>query len=393
MGEAKRRRDHDQLVALAAYAVVAFDEPAEGQQRVAPTEFRLFHAGVNHTAKGDFLFDDVAAESVMAAYAARNHSVPMMGDYEHQSLATPPMKALASATQFVPEVRRGSGGGPELWATQVQWTDDAKRELEAGQYRLYSPAFVPDKDGRIASLINFALTNLPASYEIAPLVAASANTPTGEPAMDEKELKALKDQVAELGARCEKMNALCLKRLGKSFDDWSKEEDAEHEEAKAKLTALSSFQGKVMELAGKTDPAEALGAVALAVTQGQEFVALKQKMVADAAKALETEFSAMVDAAVAQGKLAPAGPVSKEFFVSLKAEFGTEKALVALKKAVPANAEPIIQLTAPREPNPSSAVSGTQIEIASNCGGRFGGVNQFKALREAEEKRAGNPAA
>lgn len=376
MGEAKRRREHEQLVALAAYAVLPFADPAEGQQRVAPTEFRLFHAGTNHTSKGDFLFDDVAAESVMAAYAAQHKTVPLMGDYEHQSLASPPIKAVASATQWVPEIRRDANGGAELWATQVQWTDDARGELESGKYRLYSPAFVPDKDGRIAALINFALTNLPASYEIAPLVAASANTPTGEPAMDEKELKALKDKVEELSSRCEKMNALCLKRLGKSFDDWAKEEGDEHEEAKAKLTALSAFQGKVAELTGKTDPAEALGVVALAVTQGKEFVALKQKMADDATAALEKDFTATVDAAVAAGKLPPAGPVSKEFFVSLKADFGTEKALAALKKAIPA--EPIVQLTAPREPIPQSAVDPMQITIAANCAGRFGGVEAFK---------------
>lgn len=373
------------MVALAAYAVAAFDEPADGK-RVAPTEFRLFHAGVNHTAKGDFLFDDIAAEAVMAAYASRNHSVPLMGDYEHQSLATPPMKALASATQFVPEVRRGSGGGPELWATQVQWTDDARRELEAGQYRLYSPAFIPDENGRIAALINFALTNLPASYEIAPLVAASAGaTNPNEDTDMEEELKALK-------AKVEKMNALCLKRLGKSFDDWAAEEAEEHEAAKAKLTALSVFQGKVLEATGKTDPSEALGVVALAVTQSKEFVELKQRMATEAAAALDKEFTSTLDAAVAAGKIPPAGPVSKEFFVGLKADLGTEKALATLKKAIPA--EPIVTLSAsaPREPNPSAAVSAVEVTIASQMGGRFGGTQQFKALREAQEKaRAGAP--
>lgn len=361
------------MVALAAYSVAPFESPADGK-RVAPTEFRLFHAGINHTSKGDFLCDDVAAQLVMEAYAADHQSVPLMGDYEHQSLVSPPIKAVASATQWVPEVRRDANGGPELWATQVQWTDDARRELEAGQYRLYSPAFTP-KDGRIAALINFALTNLPASYEIAPLVAASAATPTGDPSMEE-ELKKLKEQLTALGARCEAMNALCLKRLGKSFDDWAKEESEEHEAAKAKLTALSTFQGKVLELVGKKDPAEALGVVALSVTQGQELVTLKQKLATDAATALDKEFDATVDAAVTAGKLAPAGPVSKVFFVGLKADIGTEKALAALKKAIPS--EPIVPLKAPTEPAPASAVDPMQMTIARNCAGRFGGEAAFK---------------
>jgi len=384
------------MVALTAYAVCSFDEPAEGQKRVAPTEFRLFHSGVNHTAKGDFVFDDVAAHSVMAAYAARNQQVPLMGDYEHQSLATPPMKALASATQFVPAIRSDAQGGPELWATQVQWTDDARKELESGQYRMYSPAFIPDKDGRIAALINFALTNLPASYEIEPLVAAGLTTPEKDTDMDEKELKALKDKVEELGARCEKMNALCLKRLGKSFDDWAKEESDEHktlserdeerqerERVKPQLTALTAFQGKVIELTGKTDPAEALGAVALAVTQGQELVALKQKIAEADAKALETEFTTLLDGAVAAGKISPAGGLaSKENIVKLKASVGTAQALSFLKGAIPA--EPIVQLRAPTEPKPDVALTPQEAQVAAAVGLPLANLQKFK-----ESQRAG----
>lgn len=395
MGEARRlRRERERLVALAAYASGEFATGEDGK-RVAPAEFRLFHAGVNHTSKGDFVFDDIAAQLVMEAYAARNHSVPMMGDYEHQSLATPPIKALASCTQFVPAIRRDANGGPELWATEVQWTDMARAELEAGQYRMYSPAFVPDESGRIAALINFALTNLPASYEIAPLVAASAsaNEPQGDPEMEE-ELKQLKAKVEELSAKlsaaegdAEKMRALCLKRLGKSFEDWAKEEDAEH-------ASLAALKAKVLELTGKSDVAEALSFVALAVTQGKELVALKQQIADEKTRALEAEFTTTLDAAVAGGKLPPAGAISKEFFVGLKADFGTEKALAALKKAVPADAKPIVTLSsnAPHEPNPTAAVSGIEMEIASQMGGRFGGADQFKALREAELKR-GTPTA
>ena len=379
------------MVALASYAVVAFDEPADGGKRVAPSEFRLFHSGVNHTSKGDFLFDDVAAKSVMDAYAARNGSVPLMGDYEHQSLATPPMKALASATQFVPAIRRDAQGGPELWATQVQWTEDARHELELGQYRLYSPAFVPSKDGRIAALSNFALTNLPASYEIAPLVAASATTTTKEPPMDE-DLKKLTEKLTsaekdrdELKSLCEKMKALVAKRLGKSFDDWAKEEDQEDahkEEAKAKLTALKAVESKILELTGKTEATEALGVLALSMSQSKELVALKAKLADDTAKALEAEFTATLDGAVAAGKLPPAGTMGKEFFVGLKADFGTEKALSALKKAIPT--EPIIQLRAPNEAKPDVALTQAEAAVSTMVGLPLAELQKFK-----ESQRAG----
>jgi len=374
------------MVALAAYAVMSFDDPAEGQKRVAPTEFRLFHAGINHTSKGDFLFDDVAAQLVMEAYAARNQSVPLMGDYEHQSLATPPIIAKASASQFIPAIRRDANGGPELWATDVQWTDEARGYLENGEYRMYSPAFVPDQDARIAALINFALTNLPASYEIQPLVAASAATPTGDPAVEE-DLKKLKEQLAQLTARCEKMNALCLKRLGKSFDDWENEKDEEDEERRkakpAELKALTALKNDVLTLTGKTDPAEALGALTLAVTQSKELVTLKQKIAEDEAKALGTEFTTLLDGAVAAGKISPAGGLaSKENIIKLKAAVGTAQALSFLKGAIPA--EPIVQLRAPLDPKEQVAITQEEAQVARMVGCPLPTLQKFK-----ESQRAG----
>ena len=420
MGEAKRKRAYEQSVALAAYAVVAFDPPAQGQKRVAPSEFRLFRYGVNATMKGDFIFDERSAQATMAQYAKQG--VPYMGDYEHMSLVRPPIKAPASITEFVPEIRQDSTGKPELWATQVHWTDDAKAEVEAGHYRLYSPAFMPDRDAdgnptpdnHIDYLINVSLTNLPATYGLQPLVAASAaQTSEGDAPMEE-ELKALAEKLVasekdreEFKALCQKMSATVLKLTGKSFDDWAKEESDEHEalnesdeekelrkksvpELKSQLKALTALSAKLTTLTGKTDPKEALATVALALGQAQELVTLRAKMEADHTLALKTEFDSLLAQAVTGGKLPPAGPVSKEFFVSLAADFGVEKALPMLKKAIPG--APIVQLTAPREPNPSAAVSEAQVAIAAACGGRFGGVDQFKSQREAEEKaRAGAP--
>jgi phage I-like protein len=373
MGEAKRRREHEKLVALAAYAAAAFELDKDGK-RVAPSEFRLFHAGVNHTSKGDFVFDDIAAQLVMEAFTARNHSVPLMGDYEHQSLATPPIEAPASATQWVPEIRRDANGGPECWATQVQWADRARQRLESGEYRMYSPAFVPDDTGRIAALINFALTNLPASYDIAPLVAASEGAPEKDNEMEEQlkaltakltaaeeQLKALATKLAASEDGCAKMKALCLKKLGKSFDDWASEESDEHED-------LKTLKSDVLKLTGKANVAEALGAVTLAVSQSQELVTLKQKIAADAAAALETEFTAMLDGAVAAGKISPAGGlVNKASILKLRAEAGTPIALSFLKGAIPA--DPIVQLRAPGEkPNDEVRLTPEMLEAAGRVG-------------------------
>lgn len=135
-----------------------------------PTELRLFHAGVNEYNDGDrLLFDDEAAKSVMSRYSMRG--IDMMADYEHQSLARPPIEAPASAKKWMPEVRNG-----DLYATDIRWTDRAKSMIAAGEYRYYSVAAKVDpKSNRIVEMINFALTNNPAANHIAPLKAASAN--------------------------------------------------------------------------------------------------------------------------------------------------------------------------------------------------------------------------
>ncbi len=134
-----------------------------------PSEFRIFRFGVNHSEKGDFLFDDLAAESVMAEYRA--HGKPMLLDYGHgTTLEAPTPEQAISAGQFIPEVR--SDG---LWASAIKWTARASAFLAALEYRLFSPFFEHDSaTGRITRLINVALTNLPALDNIEPLVAASS---------------------------------------------------------------------------------------------------------------------------------------------------------------------------------------------------------------------------
>ena len=384
MGEAKRRRQIQDIISLAVRSVSAFDEPAEGSARVAPSEFRLFRAGVNSTAKGDFVFDAESAASVMAAYTARQ--TPLMGDYEHMSLAQPPVKAPASITNFVPEVRMDSTGQPELWATQVQWTDTAREHLAAGEYRLYSPAFMPDSEGvRVAYLINVALTNLPATYGLEPLVAASSATSNEESPMDEEKLKELGAKLAqaekdreEFKGMCQKMSDTVKKLTGKTFDEWAAEESAEHntdgesEEGAEKekalkaaedTKALTALKSKLFALTGKFDVAEALGCVALSVSQSKEFVALKAALETEKAAALETEFAGLVKSATAEGKLSP---FNAEFIVGLKADFGTERALAALKKAIPAQA--IVQLRAPIDPKTGHGLDSKDMEIARVMG-------------------------
>jgi phage I-like protein len=131
-----------------------------------PHEFRIFAAGDVKTRKGVFRFDDKAAEEVIAEASEFGNEFSL--DYAHamvSGLALNPAEAGKAAGWFKAEVRDG-----ELWATDVTWTPSAQQYLRNREYRYMSPTF-EHKDKRISRLINVALTNIPASHKLQPLMA------------------------------------------------------------------------------------------------------------------------------------------------------------------------------------------------------------------------------
>ncbi len=134
--------------------------------KAPPTSFRLFRAGKNETSKGVFVFDAIAAQSVMAKFRKAGVDLPI--DLEHESLgAAKRTDSLDARGWFRLEVRNG-----ELWATGVSWTSDGARRLRERTQRYISPAFAVDKDDRVTEVINCALVAMPATYEAAPLAAS-----------------------------------------------------------------------------------------------------------------------------------------------------------------------------------------------------------------------------
>ena len=140
----------------------------DGSERTPPAEVRIFPMGMIDTSKGPFIFDDEAAQMVLAAY--RDQGNELFFDYDHRSLsdAGPPDSGKA-AGWFGLELRADG-----LWATGIRWTPSAAAQLAAGEWRYFSPAFLVDDNRRICALINVALTNNPATKHMTPLVAASA---------------------------------------------------------------------------------------------------------------------------------------------------------------------------------------------------------------------------
>ena len=317
---------------------------------VAPTEFRIFKKGLNTSDKGDFVFDELAAASVMAAFAKKSNSLTI--DYEHQAAQDPPVIAPAAASSWVPEIRDG-----ELWATRVNWTDRARSMIEAREYTRFSPLFFSDpKSKRILKVINCALTNVEALDGIENLVAASAMHHEGDTTMAKKMscktcTKALKaptddddgDEVmcTACGAAPKMLTAIGLKA------------DATGAEALAALSSLQTFRSTVFELTGKSNPTEAVAVLLSWKGSGDEVVKLRAAAEKAENDRLQVELNAIFDDGVKAGKFAPAeveakkvelcapffkfsgGKVTAEILTALRGIVGAQAAKVSTTPTTP----------------------------------------------------------
>jgi hypothetical protein len=134
-----------------------------------PDRFRIFTAGEVVTSKGTFIFDAEAADAVMAEYA--KHGNDLMVDYDHASIGSMPVDpALASRAAGWFGLELATDGS--LWAVNVKWTEPAAIALSRKEWRYMSPYFATENN-RIVALRNVALTNMPATRRLEPLMAAS----------------------------------------------------------------------------------------------------------------------------------------------------------------------------------------------------------------------------
>lgn len=175
----------------------------------APHSVRLWRAGANNTDKGSLNFTPDSAKAVMAAFEGRGN--PLVFDYEHESLLPleqrggSPMKGIASAPHAQLEVRDDAQGKPELWAVGIEWTPEAKRQIESGERRQISPVSNFDTETReVLEIVNVALCREGATH-FGTLLASVAK---GTSAMGLDDLiQAICDAAAAMD--WEKVEALC----------------------------------------------------------------------------------------------------------------------------------------------------------------------------------------
>jgi hypothetical protein len=247
-----------------------------------PGEVLLFRSGTNRSYKGLLLFDEEAARRVLAD--VNEHGAELFFDYDHASLFGFSKGSGEAAAWFTLEVKSG-----DLWAVNVRWTEEAAEKVRARKYRYISPAVdYETNSNRITRLINVALTNLPASHGLTPLMAASQ----GENRMLEG---ALAHIATELGLDPDKASD---DDVIKAFDDHMAGLGEEDEEAvKGSGDALAQLRS----LTGKATAREALTAAAAELKTAREAAA-------------EQEIRSLVDHGVALKRIPPE---SRERFVKL----------------------------------------------------------------------------
>lgn len=136
----------------------------------APKEIQLIPFGVHDTMKyGKIIVDDESLGSIMSFRTKRMPNDEVI-DYEHATFADPPIKAPASGW-IKRLINKGKDG---IWGV-VEWTQEAKRMIEAKEYRYFSPVTLTRKsDHKVLGLLGGGLTNLPNIIGIVPLTNKSA---------------------------------------------------------------------------------------------------------------------------------------------------------------------------------------------------------------------------
>lgn len=256
-----------------------------------PVEFRLFPLGQVETTKGTFTLSPRDAASCVERQQTYGNDLSI--DYGH---------GVFNEADGPPQRAAGWVGGLEarpdgLWAVRVTWTETAARMLRAREQRYFSPAFNVDDDGHITEILNVALTLMPATHHLTPLVASRLSGRTANPRktsmepkyIDASALAKLADDIekmaegedkekadlASLAERCRKLadSGETLAKLSESDSDEDKDKEnaektSDTDDEKEEAKAASRIVAAARKVTGKTSPGEVIGALD-ALRQGE----------------------------------------------------------------------------------------------------------------------------
>lgn len=130
-----------------------------------PGEFRIWAYGDVATSKGLFQFTPLSAQLCMGWQEEWGNRFSF--DYNH-AFWEATGEATKSAGDYVLELRDDG-----LWAADVQWTEAARTGLKNREWLYFSPALDSDENNVITRLWNMALTNVPATKNQKPMMAAN----------------------------------------------------------------------------------------------------------------------------------------------------------------------------------------------------------------------------
>jgi phage I-like protein len=167
-----------------AWVIIANIEAKDGK---APEWVLLFKEGWNELdGEGKFLVDQKAYDAVAKDITGRGNDIVF--DYEHQTLEG----TKAPAAGWIKEIRYNDGVGI---MARMEWTDEAAAYIVKKEYRYFSPVFAVRKsDKRVTALHSVALTNVPKTNHLTPLLAK-----LGATLEEENDMDFLKKIIAKLG--------------------------------------------------------------------------------------------------------------------------------------------------------------------------------------------------
>ena len=153
----------------------------------APVWILLFKEGWGKLdGEGKFLVDRQAYDALVKAVASRGNDIVF--DYEHQTV----QNTKAPASGWIKEIRYDDGVGI---MARMDWTEEAIEYITKNEYRYFSPVFMVRKsDKRVVDLHSVALTNVPKTNHLTPLLAK-----LGATLKEENDMDFLKKIIAKLG--------------------------------------------------------------------------------------------------------------------------------------------------------------------------------------------------